>query len=349
MKAAVMTSFKNPLEVQTLPDPVPGPADAVIRTEACGVCRSDWHMWQQDWTWAGIDVELPRVPGHEFGGVVEEVGKDVKNFKGGDRVTVPFHLACGHCVHCQTGHSNRCMAYGAIGFHHHGGYGDYTMVPSADSTLVNLPEEVGALDAAALGCRYMTSYHGIAEQAAVRPGEWVVIFGMGGVGLSSVQIASAIGARVIAVSRNEDKLEQARKEGAIAVLKAGEDVPQQVEEMTKGGADVSIDALGIGETTLAAVQSLGNGGRHVRIGLTGAEEQGNISLPVDLMTIKEISFTGSFGCPTTSYRGLLSLVQRGKLNPTSIVDRTISVEEAGSVLDSMTDYQTRGFNVINQW
>ncbi len=349
MKAAVMTAFKEPLEVQTLPDPQAGPADAVIRVEACGVCRSDWHLWQQDWTWMGIEMELPRVLGHEFGGVVEEVGKKVKNFKPGDRVTVPFHLACGHCDYCQTGHSNLCLAYGAIGVHHHGGYGNYTAVPSADSTLVRLPDEVEALDAASLGCRYMTSYHGIVDQAGVRPGEWVVIFGMGGVGLSAVQIAAALGARVIAVSHKEDKLAQAREEGAAAALKAGEDVPQHVQEMTKGGADVSVDALGSRETTTAAIQSLGKGGRHVQIGFTGAQEQGNISLPVDLMTIKEISFAGSWGCPTTSYPGLLSLVSRGKLNPNRIVDRTVSVEEASGVLDAMTDYNTRGFNVINRW
>jgi propanol-preferring alcohol dehydrogenase len=349
MKAAVMTSFKEPLEIQDLPDPSAGPRDAIIQVEACGICRSDWHMWQHDWTWLGVELELPRVLGHEFGGVVEEVGKDVENFRAGDRVTVPFHLACGKCKHCQSGHSNICMAYGVIGAHHNGGYGSMVQVPNADATLVHLPDEVDSLAAAGLGCRYMTAYHGIVDQARVQPGEWVAVFGMGGVGLSCVQIATAVGARVLAVSRGEDKLKQAEQEGAIATVKAGEDTAQQIQEITQGGADVSVDAVGTSETAIPAILSLGKGGRHVQLGLTGAADGGTISLPVDLMVFQEIRFLGSFGCPTTGYPGMLDLVARGKLKPNRLVEQKVSVESASDVLQAMTDYKTRGFTVINSW
>lgn len=98
MKAAKIIHHKKPLEIQTVSDPKPGPEDAVIKIEACGVCRSDWHAWQGDWSWIGLSPELPITPGHEFGGIVEEVGKDVKSFRPGDRVTVPFHSACGRDV-----------------------------------------------------------------------------------------------------------------------------------------------------------------------------------------------------------------------------------------------------------
>lgn len=349
MKAAVITEFKKPLEVQDLPDPKPGPGDAVVWVEACGVCRSDWHLWQHHWTWLGIEMELPRVMGHEFGGVVEEVGSAVKQFSPGDRVTVPFHLACGHCDHCRMGRSNLCMAYGVIGVHHDGGYGAYAMVPQADSTLLHLPEEIDSLTAAALGCRYMTSYHGIADRVRVRPGEWVAVFGMGGVGLSAVQIASALGARPIAVSRTQSKLDKAKELGAEATVQAGDDTVEAIKEITGGGADVSVDAVSSSETTVQGLLSLTKGGRHLQLGMTGGEEEGQIALPVDLMTMLELEFYGSVGCPSQSYAGLFGLISSGKVTPTDIVEKTISVEEVSQVLQEMTGYNTQGFNVINSW
>ena len=350
MKAAVMTEFQKPLEIQSLPDPSPGPTDAVIKVEACGICRSDWHLWQHDWTWVGVEMPLPRVPGHEFGGVVEAVGKEVRNVKPGDRVTVPFHLGCGRCQPCLSGHSNQCYALGFIGVHHHGGYGELSLVPNADSNLVKLPDEVDSLSAAALGCRFMTSYHGIVDRADVRQGEWVAIYGIGGVGLAAVQIASAIGARVIAISRSEDKLAQALAEGATATVKANDGAPSEaVLEITKGGADVTIDALGTSQTIVEAIKSLKKGGRHLQLGLTGQNDRGQIALPIDMMVFRELSVISSVGCPTTSYPGLLGLVARGKLQPSRLVDRAVSVDEVNTVLGEMTDYRTRGFNVINVW
>jgi len=349
MRGAVITEFGKPLEVQNLPDPEPGPGDAIVQTEACGICRSDWHMWQHHWTWLGIELELPRIPGHEFGGRVVEVGSDVRNFRAGDRVTVPFHLGCGKCDLCRSGHYNLCLAHGCIGIHHDGGYGSLARVPGADSTLVRLPESVDSFTAAALGCRFMTAFHGIADQAAVRPGEWVAIFGMGGVGLSAVQIAAAIGARVIAVGRSAEKLLKATAEGAETTLKANVDVPAEITEITKGGAAVTVDALGSIETTLPALRSLAKGGRHVQLGLTGPAESGDIPIPMDMLVFQELRILGSLGCPMSSYAGMLSMVAAGKLRPGRLVETTVSVENAGNVLAGMTGYETFGFTLIDNW
>jgi D-arabinose 1-dehydrogenase-like Zn-dependent alcohol dehydrogenase len=155
--------------------------------------------------------------------VIEAVGSDVDGFRPGERVTVPFHMACGRCRYCYSGRSNLCLAHGAIGFHFDGGFGRLARVPDAEVNLVRLPDEVDFLSAAALGCRYMTAYHGVVDRAEVRPGEWLAVFGVGGVGLSAVQIASTLGAQVVAIDINEEKLERARAEGAVAAINASEE------------------------------------------------------------------------------------------------------------------------------
>ena len=350
MKAAVMTEFRKPLVVMELPDPVPDTDGALIRVEACGICRSDWHLWQGDWTWMGIQPQLPLVMGHEMAGVVEAVGSGVRSFRVGDRVTLPFHMACGRCEYCQTGRSNICLAHGAIGTHFNGGYGHLAVVPAADANLVRVPEAVDSLSAASLGCRYMTSYHALVDRGKMQPGEWVAVFGVGGVGLSAVQIAAALGAQVLAVDLSEQKLRTAKAEGAAAVIDAhGKNTVEQIREITNGGVDVAVDAVGSSETALPALGSIRKGGRHVQIGLTGAKDRGTLPLPVDIMLVQEISFIPSLGCPTSSYGGLLALVANGKLNPKRLVTRCLPVEQASQVLDSMTNFDTLGFNIISQW
>jgi alcohol dehydrogenase, propanol-preferring len=349
MKAAVMIAHREPLEIRELPDPKSGDTDALVRVEACGICRSDWHLWQEDWSWAGVSLSLPGVPGHEIGGTVIEVGRDVQRFKEGDRVTIPFHLACGHCELCYTGRSNLCYAYGFVGVNTEGGFGEITRVPNADANLVRLPDGITPTAAATLGCRYMTSYHGLLDQARVRPGEWVAVFGIGGVGLAAVQIASAMGARVIAISRTQDKLDRARREGAVAVVQAGDQVVAAIRDLTGGGAHVSVDALGSSATAVPGILSLRKGGRHLHLGGTGKEDRGVIGVPVDAMLFQELSFHASFGCPTTSYPGLLSMVASGALKPERLVADTVDIGQVNDVLDRMTEYRTSGFNVITSW
>jgi D-arabinose 1-dehydrogenase-like Zn-dependent alcohol dehydrogenase len=349
MKAAVLTHHRQPLEIHDVPMPTPGPGDAVIRVEACGVCRSDWHLWQEEWTWLDIGLQLPRILGHEFGGTVEEVGREVGNFKPGDRVTVPFHLACGTCEFCRTGRANLCYAFGFTGVHHDGGYGEYACIPNADVNMVALPDNVNAVTAAALGCRFMTAYHAVVDQAAVRPGEWVAIFGVGAVGLAAVQIAAALGARVIAVSRTPTKLDLARAEGAAETVIAGDAASAAIRDLTNGGAHVSIDAFGSSATAVPGIMALRKGGRHIQIGGTGKADGGMISVPSDRMMLQELRFIGSVGCPTTSFPGLLSMVASQRLNPTRLVSGTVSVHHVNDVLARMSAFDTVGFNVITSW
>ncbi len=346
MKAARVTEFKKPLEIGNIPDPTPGPNDAVISVEASGICRSDWHMWQGDWAWLGLSPELPIAPGHEFGGKVAAMGNNVKGFKEGDRVTAPFHSSCGHCHYCLDGTPNRCNTVAVYGFLWDGGYAEYVLIKEADANLISLPDTVTSTMAAALGCRYMTGYHGVARGRA-GPGEWVAVHGAGGVGLSAIQTAHAVGAQVIAVDIDDDKLEQDKRAGEDAVVNSKKDnVGEAVHEITQGGANVSIDALGIQETILNSILSLRKGGRHVQIGLTTSEEQGMASIPIDAITLQELEIIGSLGNPQPKYPGLLSLVSSGRLTPQDLVESEVSLEDVTDVFNRMTEYKTNGFNIM---
>ena len=349
MRAAVIKEFGKPLVIENIPDPTPGPNDAVIRVTAAGICRSDWHTWMGDFGWFGGQPQLPAVPGHEFGGEVVAVGKDVKNFKVGDRITSPFHNACGHCEHCAKGRSNICNNMTLYGASYYGCYAEYLLVRNADFNLIHLPENVDALTAAAMGCRFMTGFHGVIR-GNVKPGEWVAVHGAGGVGLSAIQTARAIGAQVIAVDIDDEKLNKAKEEGAAFVVNARkENVPEAVKEITKGGAHASIDALGIKDTITNSVMSLRKGGRHVQIGLTTSNEQGMVSLPIDIITLMELEVVGSFGNPHVEYDGLMSLVAEGRLKPRSLVEREVRLEDVNEVFDRMSRFETKGFNIITQF
>jgi D-arabinose 1-dehydrogenase-like Zn-dependent alcohol dehydrogenase len=345
-----MHGVREPLTVTELPDPTLEPHGAIVRVEANGVCRSDWHGWVGDWDWVGVEFEYPHVLGHEFCGVVEEVGSEVRRFKAGDRVIVPFSQGDGTCEMCRTGHSNVCENGFAPGFSYWGGFGRLSHVPVADLNLVRMPDSMSFLVGAALGCRYMTSFHGVAHRAEVHAGEWVAVHGCGGIGLSAIQVAAALGAQVIAVDLEEGKLSKARAEGALETINAMEtDVPMRVKEITDGGANVSVDALGIKATMLNSVNSLRKGGIHVQIGITSADEAGEVALPIDLITMSEIEFRGSLGLPNQNYPSMLNMVASGKLNPESIVTQRISINEVPDIVDSMTTFQTMGFVTITDF
>lgn len=349
MRAAQIIEQRKPLRIGEVPDPTPGPKDVIVKVEASGICRSDWHAWMGDWEWIGLSPKLPIIPGHEFGGVVEVVGAEVKNFKPGDRVTAPFHEGCSHCDNCLSGHSNRCDELQIFGFGHDGAYAEYVRVPNGDFNLIRLPEEVDSLTAAAIGCRYMTGYHGVIR-SQIQPGKWLTVHGAGGVGLSAVQVANAVGAMVIAVDVDDEKLQKAREEGAVATINARNvNVVEAIREITKGGAHASIEALGIQETIMNSVLGLRKGGRHVQIGLTTNEEGGIVGLPIDAITAMELEIAGSLGNPHSAYDGLLTMIAQGKLNPKSLISRTVKLDDVTNVLTDMTSFKTLGFNVITQF
>ncbi|MDP9933752.1 propanol-preferring alcohol dehydrogenase [Paenarthrobacter nicotinovorans] len=350
MKALVLTEFGKPLEVLDVPTPDLTPKGALIRVESNGICRSDWHLWMGDWDWLGLSLELPHVMGHEFAGVVEEVGAEVSRYKKGDRVVVPHAHGCGRCEYCLAGYNNICDNVSFAGTNYWGGYGEYVQVPDADRNLVSLPDSVDFDAAAGLGCRFMTAFHGVVDQVQVKPGEWVSVHGCGGLGLSAVHIAAAMGANVIAVDINEDSLELAKSLGAVATVNGrNQDPVQAVRELTGGGAHVAVDALGIAVTCQAAVNSLRKRGRLLQVGLTSKEEKGMIPLPIDSIVLQELSIIGSANMPVSRYPDMMRMVERGILKPGALITNRVGVEEAGSIIESMGEFKGSGVSVLNRW
>lgn len=350
MRAAVMEQFGQPLTIhEDWADPECGPRDAILEVGACGICRSDHTIWEGGAPWVGLVPELPSVLGHEYCGTVVEVGSEVTRFKKGDRVVAPFNHACGSCDFCSSGHQNVCANVQVPSMHYTGAYASHAKVAHADVNLVTLPESIDFASAAGLGCRFITSYHGVVDVAKVQPGEWVAVFACGGVGLSAVNIAASLGAQVIAVSRSEDKLQLAKEMGAVHTLKAGPDNPDEIRELTGGGAHVTVDALGSAATAVPGVLSLRSLGRHLRLGVSNHDEKGMINLPVDILVFQELSFLGSWGMQAAHFPEMLRQIDSGALQPDVLVKDTVSLDEASDVLTSMGDYDTVGMSVITEF
>lgn len=355
MRAVQMDDFRKHLVVRDVPVPEIGDDDALIRVTASGVCRTDWHVWNGDWTWIGLHPPLPTTLGHEIGGVVESVGSKVAELPVGTRVTVPFNFACGGCRYCRKGLQNLCDNWAwPFLLEGSGGFAQYVRVPNANLNCIPLPSEVTELDAAVLGCRYMTAYRQVRTRAAVRAGETVTVVGLGGVGLAGVEIASALGAQVIAVDKQPDRLVEATKLGAIEVINSDGLTPEEVGERVQAinggiGSEVSLDAVGMNDATQAALESLQKGGRLATVGLTTRGEDGNLTVPIDKMVAKEWSISGSLGNPHADYPELLAMIQNGKLAPRQHVRREIGLDDVQGVFDVLPEFGTRGYVVITEF
>jgi threonine dehydrogenase-like Zn-dependent dehydrogenase len=265
------------------------------------------------------------------------------------KVTLPFHLSCGHCSWCETGQSNLCDTYTAIGFSFPGGFAELINIPNADESLFELPPDVSTADAAALGCRVTSAFHGIVDKAQLKAGETRVVFGCGGLGLAAVQIGVALGAGVIAVDRNHQALNHAKAEGAAALLAEGDSshIARSVKDLTNGGADVTVDALGSVHTLTPALESLRKRGRHLQLGLTGVEENGLLPTALDSVVKRELAIFGSVGCPRGSFEKLLALVASGSLEPGRLISRRIGLDGLDNAFAEMSDYRNSGFSIVD--
>ncbi|MEO0446248.1 MAG: zinc-dependent alcohol dehydrogenase family protein [Verrucomicrobiota bacterium] len=346
MRAAVFTAFRQPLEIQTVPDPTPSPTGVVIQVGATGLCRSDWHAWMGH----DPDITLPHVPGHELAGTIAAVGSQVRHWKEGDRVTLPFQCGCGCCAECQAGHPQVCDHHFQPGFTAWGSFAEYVAIEYASHNLIPLPESLDFVHAASLGCRFVTAYRAIVPQAKVHEGQWLAIHGCGGVGLSAVMIGHAVGARVVAIDIDRAKLHLAGELGAEVIINARDtpDVVQAVRDATRGGAHVSIDALGHSETCFHSVANLRKRGKHIQIGLL-LGDQSTPRLPMDQVIAKELEIHGSHGLPAHRYPSLLAMLSQGRLSPEKLVQRTLSLSEACTALPSMADFPGVGMTVINEF
>lgn len=344
MKAVSYHEFGGRIAIESLPDPAPAPDGAVIQVEATGLCRSDWHGWR------GHDPDIkqfPHVPGHEFAGVVVEVGRDVSREFVGQRVTVPFVAGCGACPECHRGNQHICDFQYQPGFNGWGSFAEYVAVRYAPGNIVLLPENISSAAAAALGCRVATSFRAVAVQGAVQQGDWVAVHGCGGAGLSAVMVAHALGARVIAVDIRSEPLALAKRLGAEFVLNAREvaDIPSVIQDITGRGADLSLDTLGSATTLGNSVMSLRKLGRHVQIGHLTDQE----TLPAKLVRRiigHELDIKGSHGLQAHAYPGLFNLIQTGVLDPTLLVERTTTLDEAPAELESLQEYRGCGVTIF---
>jgi propanol-preferring alcohol dehydrogenase len=345
-----LVEIAQPLVIEDVAVPEPGPREAVVRVAVEGICRTDWHTWMGDWSWVGLAPPLPITMGHEFAGEITAVGAEVTAVRVGDRVAVPFHEACGRCPYCRAGRTNLCDALEFLGMTHDGGYAEYVRVVNADLNCVPLPDEVSSDDAAALGCRFMTAWHALQHQAGLRAGEWLAVHGVGGIGLSAVQIGAALGAGVIAVDIDDRKLQAARGQGAAVTIDARDtDVAQAVKEATGGGAHVALGGLGAASLVQAAIRSLRKGGRLVQVGLTSKEEQGIVGIPLDELIEAELTIVGSVGNPHIHLPALLQLVGDKRLDPAALITERVSLEQAQAVLERMTNFDTVGFALIDRF
>jgi D-arabinose 1-dehydrogenase-like Zn-dependent alcohol dehydrogenase len=342
VRAVVYEEFGRLPEVREVPEPEPPPAGVVIRVEATGLCRSDWHGWM------GHDPDitaLPHVPGHELAGVVETAGPSVAGWRPGDRVIVPFICACGRCGPCLAGDQQVCENQTQPGFTHWGSFAEYVAVDNADVSLVPLPAELGYPVAATLSCRFATAFRAVTAHGRVAVGEWVAVHGCGGVGLSVVMIAAAAGARVVAIDLSQAALELARKLGAQVCIQGPDGTADAVRQVTGGGAHVSVDALGSPQTSAASIECLRRRGRHVQVGLL-PRAAGAVPLPMDRVIAWELQVFGSHGMAAHAYGPMLAMVAGGVLRPGRLVTRTITLAEAPAALAAMGTASTPGVTVI---
>ena len=338
MRAMYFEQFNGPIEIRDIEVPYPAPKSVLIKVEATGLCRSDWHGY------AGhdSDIALPHVPGHELAGTIAQIGNQVKNFKIGDRVTVPFVNGCGNCDWCLSGNAQVCPAQTQPGFTHFGSFAEYVEIKNGDFNLIHLPNEISFEVAAALGCRFATAFRGLTARGGINEGDLVAVIGCGGVGLSAVMIAKAFGAKVIAVDVNEVALENARSAGADFLFNSANAI-EEIQNL--GGAHISIDALGHQNTAEIAVKSLRRLGKHIQLGLLLTED-GLTPMAMARVIGWELELIGSHGMAAVDYPQMLKMIIDGKLQPERFIKRTIPLEEATSALANMESAVQDGITII---
>lgn len=345
MKAAIYKQFQGPLAIEQVADPTPSPTGVVLAVKACGICRSDWHGWRGN----DADIKLPHVPGHELAGEIVAIGSEISNVKLSDRVTLPFVCGCGTCEPCRNGDQHVCDHQFQPGFTAWGGFAEYVAIEYADNNLVRLPDEIDFVTAASLGCRFATSYRAVVDQAKVEPEQWVAVHGCGGVGLSAIMIAAAFGARVIAIDIAEDKLAFAKDIGAEVVIDSSYGNPiEAILDITDGGAQISIDALGHPDILVNSISSLGKRGKHIQVGIMESG-QNQTPIPIDKVIGRELEIIGSHGMQAHRYPEMLEMIRQGRLEPQRLIGRTVSLDDAITELTDMNRVGSNGVTVIDRF
>ena len=346
MKAAIYRAFEGPINVENVPDPTPTNEGVVIKVAATGICRSDWHGWVGH----DPDISLPHVPGHELAGTIVALGKEVTNWQKGDRVTLPFVCGCGHCGQCHAGNQQICDNQFQPGFTHWGSFAEYVAINYAENNLVRLPETMAFATAASLGCRFITSFRAVVHQGRLQADEWLAVHGCGGVGLSAIMIAKALGARVIAIDIDDEKLALAKSIGADFMVNVAEEigVAEAVKELSHGGVHLSIDALGSKETCFNSIKNLRKQGRHIQVGLLAGDEE-NPPIPMADLIANELEILGSHGMQAHKYPAIFDLIEAGKLQPEKLIGKMVNLTLGVEELINMNNFNAKGITVINDF
>jgi len=338
MKAAILREFGKDLVLDDVEVPKAGPEDALIKVRACGLCRSDLKVRD------GVigSRKLPMILGHEPAGDIVEVGTEVKNVNVGDRVTVNIHIPCQNCYYCRTGMETLCENLEVLGFTTNGAFAEYLKIPARN--VIRLPNEISYQEGAIIADAVASPYHALIDKAKVGLGETVVIQGVGGLGLSTVQIAKASGAKVIAVDIDYRKLELAKKLGADEVVDTNKsDLEKEVKRLTDGkGAQVHIELVGIPSTIERGLNGLRSGGRFVIVGYSPEK----FSAYPAVFVWKELEIIGANGNTRQNILDVIELARLGKIKPKLIVTDTFQLNEINHALEMLKAGRIEGRAVM---
>jgi propanol-preferring alcohol dehydrogenase len=348
MKAARIIKPKEPLLIESVQTPKPKGSQVLVKVMSTGVCHSDLHLWEGGYTGpAGIimkvedrGVKFPLIPGHEVAGIVEGFGEDVEGFGTGERVLVYPWIGEGLCPACRVGEENLCDKPRSLGVYQDGGYAEYVLVPHY-KYLVKI-EEQSMDDVASLACSGLTSFSAI-KNASVKPEEFLVIVGAGGLGLMGVQIAKALtNSTITVVDLDEKRLDQARKLGADYVINSSSKDPvKEIKDLTNGlGADAVVDFVNASKTVSTDMNLLRKRGRLVLVGLFG----GSVELNLALMPLRAFKIIGSYTGKYTDLVELVSLAKKGVIR--SVVSRRFKLDEANDALTQLKEGRIIGRAVI---
>lgn len=326
MRAAVVHAFGQPLTIDELPVPQPGPGEILVKIEASGVCHTDLHAARGDWP---VKPTLPFIPGHEGVGIVAAVGAGVTDVKEGDAVGVPWlYSACGHCTYCVTGWETLCESQRNTGYSVNGGFAEYVVAPSA--YVGHLPPGADFAAMAPILCAGVTTYKGLKETDA-RPGEWVAISGIGGLGHVAVQYAKAMGFHVAAIDVDPAKLELATRLGAdLAIDGRDPDAAATLVRETGGGAHgVLVTAVSTG----AFGQAIAMVRRRGTVALVGLPP-GDFPLPIFPVVLKRITIRGSIVGTRQDLTEAISFAAEGQVKANVAVEPLEAINDVFSRMES---------------
>ena len=326
MQAAVFHAAHQPLALEDVPRPIPGEGEVLVRVAACGVCHTDLHYVDH-----GVKTFMPPplILGHEAAGTIEELGPNARGRTLGERVLLPAVLPCGTCENCRRGRENICDNLRMFGNNIPGAYAEFVVAPAKDC--IPMPADVPLEEGAIIADAISTPFHAAKNRGRVQPGDRVVVFGCGGLGMNVVQCALAFGADVIAVDLSDEKLAMAKGFGATATFnpRSAGRLDKEIRKLTGGGVDVAFECIGRADTIRQAFDTVRRGGRLCVVGYCMDE----VPIPVAKLMYYEIEVVGSLGCPPVEYPRLIDLVRRGRIQLLSMVTARMPLARINDAFD----------------